>query len=201
MLIRYLSNCLRPAKGYWQTLLDGVSINDCPVPLSEKNAIIDTGTTLIIGNKHDVVGIYSQIPGSGPVDPKYGFGEGFFTSLSCCCLASPGLLTIGRLDLVPCNTTTVVSFVFGDKAFPVSPSIFNIGLLFNGSDTCVGGVIYSTAISENRESKNELCDQNSLSDCSVYLAVHSWIVGDVFLRNVYAVYDMGVNRIGFADLA
>jgi hypothetical protein len=28
-----------------------------------------------------------------------------------------------------------------------------------------------------------------------------WILGEVFLRNVYSVFDFGQKRIGFADLA
>ena len=28
-----------------------------------------------------------------------------------------------------------------------------------------------------------------------------WLIGDVFLQNVYTVFDLGNNVIGFADLA
>lgn len=80
-----------PAKGYWQTCVDAVVVGECdPIILSDNSAIIDTGTTLIIGNEKDVKAIYAQIPGSQPADPKYNLGEGYYTSSSCCCSASLG---------------------------------------------------------------------------------------------------------------
>jgi hypothetical protein len=86
---RILSNRLRPAKSYWQTFLSAVFVGEySPILLSDNSVIIDTGTTLIIGNEKGVKAIYAQIPGAQPADPKYDLGEEFYTSSSCCYSAS-----------------------------------------------------------------------------------------------------------------
>ncbi|KAI9464474.1 acid protease [Lactarius psammicola] len=145
-------------RGYWQTTLTSVTIDESPDYLSsQRSVIIDTGTTLIIGDENDVKEIYTHIPGSRLADPKYELGEGFFT--------------------IPCDFNTVVRFEFGSKQFPVSPSIFNLGSV--DQNICVGGLIYSPALKD----------------------AGFWIIGDVFLQNVYTVFDVGNNQIGFADLA
>ncbi|KAF8261656.1 aspartic peptidase domain-containing protein [Lactarius quietus] len=156
-------NCLKfwlPAKAFWNITLDSLFVGEKHIvpPRNASSAIIDTGTTLIIGDENDVKEIYAHIPGSEPARPKDDLGEGFFT--------------------IPCDFDTVVSFVFGGKAFPVSPERFNTGNVTNSADRCVGGIIYTP---------------NSTSSF--------WTMGDVFLTNVYTVFDLGENQVGFADLA
>ena len=73
---------MRPGKGYWETDLGGVQVGGKPVQFSEHRAVMDTGTTLIVGNKSNVDAVYAQIPGSGPIDPKFD-AEGLYTCMSC----------------------------------------------------------------------------------------------------------------------
>ncbi|KAH7926143.1 acid protease [Leucogyrophana mollusca] len=85
----------------------------------------------------------------------------------------PGLWT------VPCSSASQinVSLTFGGQKFAVSPQTFVLGAISSGSPDCMGGVM----------------GQGAAGD--------AWIVGDVFLQNVYTVYDMGNKRVGFANLA
>ncbi|KAI0292907.1 acid protease [Russula brevipes] len=84
----------------------------------------------------------------------------------------PGSFTI------PCNFNTSISIDVGGMKISISPALFNRGPVSEGSDTCVAG---------------------ASSDPS--LTGSFWILGDVFLQNVYTAWDVGQGRIGFATLA
>ncbi|KAH9059064.1 acid protease [Lactarius vividus] len=136
-------------RGYWQVLFDGISVNGKTVFRTER-AIIDTGTTQVIGDTRSVKAIYDQIPDSKDA------GDGTWT--------------------IPCNSNTPISITFSRKAFSISPSTFNLGPTSSGSSDCVGGFGASDGLG-------------------------FWIIGDVFLQNVYTSFDLGHNRVGFASLA
>ncbi|KAH9166889.1 acid protease [Lactarius sanguifluus] len=81
---------------------------------------------------------------------------------------------------IPCNSNTHISITFSGKAFEISASTFNLGPKSSGSSDCVGGFGASDAVSSIAE---------------------FWIIGDVFLQNVYTAFDLGNGRVGFASLA
>ncbi|KAI0064042.1 acid protease [Artomyces pyxidatus] len=141
-------------EGYWQTEFTSMSINGRTL-LFEHNtaAIIDTGTTLILGDELGVATVYAGIPGAFPA-PQY--GQGLYT--------------------IPCDFKTPISMTFGGQAFAISPDTFNMGQVSEGSKRCIGGLAVETSFES------------------------FWIVGDVFLRNVYTAFDVGNARIGFANL-
>jgi hypothetical protein len=139
-------------EGYWQVKLDGIAVNNKPA-VGSVQSIIDTGTTLIIGDVSRVKSFYAKVPGSK--DASKTIGPGFY--------------------IFPCSSTPQANFTFGGQAFPITPESFNLGRASSGSSQCVGGVVASPALS-------------------------FWIVGDVFLQNVYTSFDLGQNRVGFATL-
>ncbi|TFK51942.1 Asp-domain-containing protein [Heliocybe sulcata] len=141
-------------QGYWQTVMDNVKVNGNRVTNSI-HAIIDTGTTLVVGDEATVDEIYAAIPGSRPAILEVGLG--FFT--------------------VPCNNIPKLGLSFGSATFNISPQTFNLGRESAGSDRCVGGLVASPS------------------------ATDFWIVGDVFLQNIYTVFDMGRNEVCFAKLS
>ncbi|KAG1849990.1 acid protease [Suillus subluteus] len=79
---------------------------------------------------------------------------------------------------IPCDTigSYTPTLTFGGRGFNVSEDTFNIGPESSGSSDCVGGIA-------------------GMSD------VDFWVVGGVFLQNVYTVFDNGNLQVGFAELA
>lgn len=132
--------------------MDKVLING-KAALGQLPSIIDTGTTLIIGDSAHVRSFYAKVPGAR--DASSVLGSGFYA--------------------YPCSSPPQISFMFGGRAFPISPQSFSLGRVSKGSSYCVGGIVGESQLP-------------------------FWIVGDVFLRNVYSVFDLGSNRVGFATL-
>ncbi|KAJ7704388.1 aspartic peptidase domain-containing protein [Mycena rosella] len=135
---------------YYPLVLQALDVNNKTVATANGvAAIVDTGTTLLIGDPQGVETLYSAIPGAK--DASAILGPGYYT--------------------VPCNKIPTVGITLGNHIFNVAPDIFNLGRL-QGND-CVGGVVSMEGIP-------------------------FWVLGDIFLRNFYTVFDQGNARVGFA---
>ncbi|KAA1475916.1 acid protease [Dentipellis sp. KUC8613] len=137
---------------YWQVELGGFMVDGTTIS-GNKAAIIDTGTTQIVGDPDTVRTIYSHIVGANEASE---LGNGLWT--------------------IPCSFNTPLSLTFSGKTFQIDPATFNLGN--TSPDTCLGGLSGNSDVSEN-----------------------FWVVGDVFLSNVYTAFDIGKKRVGFAALA
>lgn len=90
-----------------------------------------------------------------------------------------GTRTDGSNFVIPCNTSLKLEFEFNNKKFVVSPEDYV-------------GVAYSQ--SESGDDSDSLCISNIQG---MQFDNNRWILGDVFLKNVYSVYDMEEHRVGF----
>lgn len=116
MLIRFTNAIYQ---GYWQVALDSISTGGSEA-LSSQDAIIDTGTTLIVGTSSNVAKFYDSVKGSKKAPSSAGLGEGFYT--------------------VPCDSIPSISLTFGGKSFDVDSTSFSLGPVSSGSSDCVGGI-------------------------------------------------------------
>ncbi|ORZ05027.1 aspartic peptidase domain-containing protein [Absidia repens] len=77
---------------------------------------------------------------------------------------------------LPCANIPTLVFTIARTKFTIDPSTFSPGRVSEGSDECYGGIV------ANVEPGNP------------------WIVGGVFLSNVYTIFDVDQKRIGFTTL-
>ncbi len=156
------------------------------------DAIFDTGALPIIGDPDRIEQFYAALEPSG-AKPAPG-GIGIYTSAW-----SSGPLTSCRTMsdfsfAVPCNFSTPISVHVGGKEVEISPDAFNLGPLSEGSDTCLAGAASDKSLTGSKSASG------ILSGDKADLGTEFWILGDVFLRNVYSAWGVGQKRIGFADL-
>ncbi|KAF8266877.1 acid protease [Lactarius quietus] len=133
--------------GFWQTDIGALYLNEQQIARNI-TAIIDSGTSMIIGDSKTIQAFYDQIHGS------YLIGSGYYS--------------------IPCSFDSKISLHFGGTSFVVQNSTFNLGTYNSDPNACVGSFVAN--------------DEFGL-----------WILGDVFLENVYTEFDIGNQRLGFAQ--
>ncbi|XP_068945336.1 chymosin-like [Petaurus breviceps papuanus] len=133
-------------QGYWQFSVDSITVDGQVVACDGGcQAILDTGTSLLVGPSSDIFNIQSVI---GATQDQYGDFD-----INCSSLSS---------------MPTVVIHINGKK-FPLPPSAYT-------------------------DQEDGLCTSGFESDGSSQL----WILGDVFIREYYSVFDRANNRVGLA---
>ncbi|XP_076597049.1 pepsin A-like [Chaetodon auriga] len=131
---------------YWQITMDSVTINGQTVACSGGcQAIIDTGTSLIVGPTNDINNINSWV---GASTNQYG----------------EAMVNCQSVQSMP-----DVTFTLGGHSFSV-PSSAYVSQSSSGCSTGFGQGGYSQL----------------------------WILGDVFIREYYVVFDIGNEQIGLA---
>ena len=85
----------------------------------------------------------------------------------------PGSRATGEIFNIPCDTATPIKMVFNKIAYSISPEDY-VGAKVTGGDLCSSNIVGLQALGPTQ-----------------------WLLGDVFLKNVYSVFDSDLNRIGF----
>ncbi|KAF2142517.1 uncharacterized protein K452DRAFT_226932 [Aplosporella prunicola CBS 121167] len=133
-------------RGFWEIPLDGASVDGKDAAgLTDRTAIIDTGTSFILMPGDDAAAVHALIPGTK---------------------------RNGEIFAIPCDTQRTISLRFNGKAYNMSHKDY-VGAS-HGDGTCQSNII-------GRQS----------------FGPKQWLVGEVFLKNVYTVFDQDEARIGF----
>ncbi|TFK40260.1 aspartic peptidase domain-containing protein [Crucibulum laeve] len=143
--------------GFWEAAIDSVSVNGISLGWSNRTAILDTGTTLLIAPQEDVDTIHQAIPGAN-------FDGSGWT--------------------VPCKMSTSLALTFKGQEFPIDPrDIAFLPLDEDNPEMCMSGI--------------------SAGNVGFFGQTTEWLVGDVFLKNVYFSTNANEDRdeISFAHLA
>lgn len=149
---------------YWKLPLRAITVNSKALPLSPSLmpgsktpiAVLDTGTTLILGPSVDVDNFWLSIGGSATVRKNSDVWE------------------------VQCNRAVTVGFVLGDdgssKEYVVHPGDISWGESMSSGGWCMGGI----QANDNVSSFVQLT--GAVLNAVMQVNSADWLLGDVFLR-------------------
>ena len=137
--------------GYWQFEMDTVTVssNDSLVSVA-REAIADSGTSLIVGPPEDISKIKSQM-----VFEENEYGD-------------------STVDCSKISSLPDVTFMISGNRFTLEPRDYILEYTEAGQTECI------------------------LAFQEIEMQKPLWILGDVFMRKYYTVFDSGNKRLGFA---
>lgn len=157
-------------EGFWEGAMDAVTVDGTDLGLSGRTAILDTGTTLIVAPTADAEAVHAAINGAKSD------GQGGFT--------------------IPCGSTAQVALSFGGQSFNIDTR----DLLFSLAATNPAAQSASASASASASGNVTTGDCVSGISSGQIGGANEWLVGDVFLKNVYFSTDVGKNAISLATL-
>ena len=151
--------------------------------------IFDTGTTLIVGDENGISKLFARIPGASQ------YGDGMYTSAYFQSNAAGGLAHTSDFlsQFLAISTLPFPLMLVGQR----SPSLLLHLILVLSPTILVPVWLVRPRLRLSTVVSWPVGFPVGNADCDTDF----WILGDVFLQNVYSAWDVGNARIGFATLA
>ena len=153
-------------------------------------AIFDTGTTQILGDPDGIERFYAPLKRFG-AKPAPQYGDGIYTSTR---LVVSQIRRFRTFDLSQFLATSVLpspcTFEGRKSRFPLIhlPSIKS-------------KVLIPASLEQPRMRHSKVLNWPLITIVEIKLtSTEFWVLGDVFLQNVYSAWDVGNRQIGFTDL-
>jgi hypothetical protein len=143
--INYIPIIETDTTGFWEIPVSNAGVDGTSLSMTDRSAIMDTGTSFILMPPADALAIHRKIT---------------------------GFKQDGETFSVPCDTSAIVQFTFNKETYNISTADWRGGKLESG--LCRSNIIGRQTFGEKQ-----------------------WLVGDVFLKNVYSVFDFDGARVGF----
>jgi len=139
-------------KTYWEIAIDDITLGGSSVT-AVRSAIIDTGTSLLVGPKSDVKALTKTL------------------GATCSIFTGECMIDCSKLPSLP-----TIDIGFGGKTFNLTPQQY----VLNVEGECLVGIMGMDIPAP---------------------AGPLWILGDVFIREYFTVFDVDNSRIGVAKIA
>lgn len=174
------------APAYWLIAMDQVKFGDKVITTGKTGGIMDTGTSLLYGPTNQVMTMASSL--GGQFVPQVG------------------------MFLIPCGSTIPdLEFTIGNTPYTVPGS--NLQLKDDSGKYCFLTVAIMQFASEGTQLdtlEEELEEQvvqemqdlagKPVTPVPSEYAGNTWLVGDIFLRQIYSIYDFDNQKFGIAQL-
>lgn len=162
------------------------------------DAIFDTGTTLIVGDPAGIELFYAPLTAYGAM-PAPQYGTGIYTSKWVSSVADQTPYNVFFLSQSLATSTFPSPFMLEGRKSRFPPKHLTLAPY---PKVLIPALLEQPRVRHSRVVSWPLM---TFSGDNAETGTDFWILGDVFLRNVYTAWDVGTGQgdaqIGFADLA
>lgn len=168
---------------YWQIVLNAITVSGVSAgPPTRGQAIIDTGTTLVLAPTAAAAAVFALVPDAFPIPFSAGAGPQTFFAY-------------------PCSTPAarIPALRFGGRAFAIDPLDFNFGTLTPSFARLLGNEALAVRLEHGIMKAGEREEHAAYGQSCVAALVGTestpqgdlFVVGDAFLKNWYTTFSYG----------